>query len=145
MPSRLDRGTRIYATVLAVLVLVIVIGYRFAGYSPRLDELNELLASDPELANYPYRFRVIEFDADKGRAVVTSPRSPLVPATRAIGILFPKLAGRPADDPEVQAAQKDLARHQARARKLLLQQPDVKEVIWQLDRQWYQSHGVPIM
>ena len=138
----LDPGTRRYAKLLALAVLFLLGLYWYTGYQPGLAKLNAVLESDPELQRFPYHFRVIEFD--RGIAVVTSPRSPVVPATRAIAILYPKLAGRTAQDPEVQAAQKRLAEHQARARRLLLQQPEVREVIWQLDRQWYQEHGVPL-
>jgi len=54
--------------VIAALVLAFV-----ASCDPRVGELNELLKADPQLAAYPYSFRVLELE--EGVAVMSSPRS----------------------------------------------------------------------
>lgn len=135
----LDRFTRNYLVFLGVLAAA-ALGWWVSTWSPRVGELNALLAEDPALAGYPYRFRVVALE--DGVATLTTPRSFEMPAVRFLGILHPRLKGRSSDDPEVVAAQKRLAEHQGRARKLVLAEADVNRVRWRLDRDWYADHGV---
>jgi len=81
----MNRGTRIYAAVLATLVLALAIA---ALYQPAdVRRLNSLLADDPALADYAYHFRVLSI---KGRtAGMSSPRSAAVPVQRMIGAIHP--------------------------------------------------------
>jgi hypothetical protein len=65
-----------------------------------------------------------------------------MPAVRFLGIVRPELANRREDDPAVIAAQQHLAAVQGRARDLLLAQPEVDEVQWVLDREWYRQRGI---
>ena len=65
-----------------------------------------------------------------------------MPAVRFLGIVRPELANRREDDPAVIAAQQHLAAVQGRARDLLLVQPEVHEVHWVLDRDWYRQRGI---
>jgi len=102
--------------------------------------LNEVLDDDPQLAAYPYRFQVL---AVQGRtAVLSSPRSPELPAVRFLALLQPALAGKEPNDPALVAAEKDLAAHQGRARELVLADPDIDIVRWRVDRGWYAERGV---
>lgn len=135
----LDRFTRNYLIFLGVLA-VAALAWWASTWSPRVGELNDLLADDPVLADYPYRFRVVALE--DGVATLTTPRSYEVPAVRALAIIEPRLAGRSTDDPEVVAAQKRLAEHQGHASELVLAEPDVQRVRWRLDRAWYADHGV---
>ncbi|HKJ77106.1 MAG TPA: hypothetical protein VKA64_07875 [Gammaproteobacteria bacterium] len=135
----LDRFTRNYLVFLGLLAAAALGGWA-STWSPRVGELNGKLADDAVLTDYPYRFRVLALE--DGVATLTTPRSYEVPAVRFLGIIEPRLANRAPDDPEVVAAQKRLAKHQGRARKLVLAEPDVDRVRWQLDRDWYADHGV---
>ncbi len=68
MPE-LDRGTRIYATVLAAIVLGLVF---LALYEPpQVSELNDGLQADGQVGSFPYTFPVLR--VDNGIAVMSTP------------------------------------------------------------------------
>lgn len=117
-----------------------VILYLANRSDPRVGELNEILAADPQLSAYPYTFRVLELD--EGVAVMSTPRSAEVPVTQFLGAAFPKLRNLPVTDPAMMAAQQELAETQARAADLVRQQADVRDVRWKLDRRWLEDRGV---
>ncbi|MCA1792064.1 MAG: hypothetical protein LC667_20095 [Thioalkalivibrio sp.] len=123
--------------VIAALVLAFV-----ASCDPRVGELNELLKADPQLAAYPYAFRVLELE--EGVAVMSSPRSAEVPVKEFLAAAFPELRRLPVTDPAMMAAQQELAERQARAADLVRDQADVSSVRWELDRGWLQNHGVQL-
>lgn len=124
--------------LIAVVVLLVL-----ASRDPRVGELNDLLEADAQLADYPYRFRVLELE--DGVAVMSSPRSAEVAASRFLAAAFPRLRNLPATDPAMMAAQQELAERQGRAAELIRRQPDVSAVRWELDRRWLRSHGVDLL
>lgn len=100
--------------------------------------LNEQLAEDPELKNYPYQFRVLNTE---GRvAIMSTLRSHEVPAVVALRVLYPELQELPADNPKVIKAERDMARMQARAQKLVLDYGKFDAVRWELDENWLRLH-----
>lgn len=135
----LDRGTKIYAAVLGGIVLA-GLAVWLLSLDPRLGEINRMLQADPEIAGYSYRFRVLEIQ--RTTAVVSTPRSPEVPAARFLGIIRPELGNRDAQDPELIAAEKELASVQSKVRKLILTRPDIDNVRWRIDKEWYADKGV---
>ena len=135
----MDRFTRNYSMVLGVITLI-VLGLWLASLDFRAMALNDLLEDDAQLAAYPYRFQVVAVEGDT--AVITSPRSPEVPAVHFLAVLHPALAGKNPNDPALVAAEQELAAHQGRARELILAEPDIDTVRWRLDRAWYAERGV---
>ena len=134
----LDRGTRIYALFLLALILGLLF---LALYQPpKVRELNRLLSSDPALSSFPYPFRVLHVEGST--AVMGTPRSPGMPVQQVLPLLFPETAGRSTDSPAFQEAQKRLAKMQARARRLVAQDPEIDKVRWELDRDWLAQHGL---
>ncbi len=117
----MDRFTRNYLIVFGAVVGGLVLWWGIANWQPQVWRLNGLLDDEPTLA----AFRTAE-----------------MPAARFLGILRPELAGRREDDAALIAAERQLAAVQGRARELLLAQPDVREVRWVLDRDWYLQRGV---
>jgi hypothetical protein len=103
--SKLDRGTRIYAGVLAAIALGILVAW-LLGLDPRVGEINDRLAQDAEIPAYPFPFRVLEIS--DGVAVVASPRSHQVSVLRFLGIIDPALRNADPDSTAVIAAQKRL-------------------------------------
>jgi hypothetical protein len=67
----LDRFTRNYLVGVCVVAALGLLYFLTSG-DPRVDELNAQLSADPQLAAYPYSFRVLELDS--GVAVMGSPR-----------------------------------------------------------------------
>ncbi len=138
----MDRFTRNYLIVLGAAVAGLILLWIATSWSPRVWELNEELAADAELADYPYRFRVLALE--DGVATLSSPRDAEVPALRFLRTLYPDLANKPQDHPAVVAAQERLIRHQKRALALIEQQPDVQAVRWELDRDWYAKRAISL-
>jgi hypothetical protein len=136
----MDRFTRNYVIVLGAVVGGLVLWWGIANWQPQVWRLNGLLDDEPTLAAFPYRFRVLELV--DGVASVTTPRTAAAPAARFLGILRPELAGRREDDTALIAAEQQLAGVQGLARELLLAQPEIREVRWVLDRDWYLQRGV---
>lgn len=126
-----------FAVVMLVSTLFVIwILYR----SLSVVMLNEQLAEDPELKDYPYQFRVLNTE---GRvAIMSTLRSPEVPALVALRVMHPELRELPADSPEVLKAERDMARMQARAQKLVLDYGNFEAVRWELDENWLRLHRV---
>ena len=111
---------------------------------PGVEALNQALneIGSPALRNYSYSFRVISLEG--GSAVMGSPRSFDVPVYRMIGALHPNLSGKAPNDPDFIAAEKELAQMQSEARTIVLRQPGVIGVKWELDRNWLIAHNIQI-
>jgi len=137
MPE-LDRGTKIYAAVLAVIVLGLVF---LALYEPpRVSELNHRLQTDEQVGGFPYAFRVLRID--NGIAVMSTPRSSAVPVAQVLDKIFPGLGNSDPASPLFRELQDKLASAQKRAKAIVLKDPEIKGVRWELDRDWLSSHGV---
>lgn len=137
----MDTFTRRYVMLLGVLVAIGAVWW-VSQLDFTAGSLNRVLEADGRLAAYPYRFRVTA--VENGTAVMLTPRSPQLPATKFLPLLQPELAGLASDDPALVAAQQELAALQAHARALVLAQPDVERVRWELDRRWFEERGVPV-
>ncbi len=138
-----DRGTRIYIGVLTAIVLIFAAHWLYTWFQQRnspAGRINAELAADAMLADYPYPFRALHTEGDT--AVLSSPRSPQFSVLRFLDIVHPELKGSDPNSAQVIAAQKELARHQKRARDIALAHPGIKHVKWELDRRWLARHGV---
>jgi hypothetical protein len=67
-----------------------------------------------------------------------------MPVYRMIGALYPSLAGKAPDNPDFVAAEKELAKVQSEAKDIVLEQPGITEVKWELDENWLISHGISL-
>jgi hypothetical protein len=135
----LDRGTKIYAAILGGIVLIGLVAWLLT-LDPRLGEIDRMLQADPEIAGYPYHFRVLEIQ--RTTAVVSTPRSPDMPAVQFLSIIYPNLSNKDAQSPEMIAAEKELASVQSKVRKLILSRPDIDKVRWSIDKEWYADKGM---
>lgn len=111
---------------------------------PKVDALNQALrqTGSPALQNYPYPFQVARLN--DGEAIMGTPRSVEVPVYRMIGAIHPNLSGRSPNDPDFIAAEKEMAQIQSEARQIVLSQPGVTSVKWELDRNWLISNGIQL-
>ncbi|HEX8989225.1 MAG TPA: hypothetical protein VF816_14800 [Rhodocyclaceae bacterium] len=110
----------------------------------RARQLNDILAekASPQLKSYPYQFRVARTEG--GVAVMLTPRNFDVPAFRMLGALFPEINVKNPNDPAFIAAQKTLGEVQSEARGIVASQPGIKDVRWELDRQWLMAHSIDV-
>ncbi len=136
--NTMDRGTKIYATILAMFVLILA--FAFFYKSPKVNDLNEHLDAQLKIKNFPYHFQVVHIDADT--AIMSSPRSVDMPVSRILGFVFPLVKGLSTQSKAFQEAQKKLAETQILAKKIVLADPDINHVQWQLDRDWLLQHGI---
>jgi hypothetical protein len=136
-----DRFTRNYLIFLGVLGSLLL-AWWLPTLDPRVWDLNDQLATDPELAAYSYTFRVQSID--NGVARVYSPRSTRIPALRFLAIVEPRLRGRDANDPQIIAAQHKLGKVQGRAREIILSHPGVSRLVWVEDIDWHARRGIVI-
>jgi hypothetical protein len=134
----MDRFTRNYSIVLAAIVVITLV-WTFSE-SPGVSGLNAMLSNNADVAAYPYKFRVLDFD--NGVATMSTPRSADFAANRALTILFPELRNEPPDSPAMLDAQQEMARVQGIARKLIEDSREVDRVVWELDRKWLRNEGI---
>ena len=106
----------------------------------RAREINDRLEQDPEIAAYPFPFRVLEIS--NGIAAVASPRSAEVSVMRFLGLVDPDLREADPDSPAAIAAQKTLGEIQGRVRKLIEAETDIEGVRWRVDTDWFAARGV---
>lgn len=137
--SKLDRGTKIYIGVLVGIALAILVAW-LLSLDTRAWEINDRLAEDPEIAAYPFPFRVLETSNDL--AVVASPRSADVPVMRFLGLVDPSLRNADPNSAAAIAAQRRLGEIQGSVRKLIEAEPDIQRVSWRVDADWFAQHGV---
>ncbi|NEX22670.1 hypothetical protein G3480_20565 [Thiorhodococcus mannitoliphagus] len=138
--DRLTRNSIIISAILLVL-LIISLSVSQNELRPRVWQLNELLEKDPVLASYPYQFRVLLFL--NGVVTLTSPHASEVPLEPFLAKVDPKAAGKPKDSPEMRAAEQHFREIEMRAIQVMVSQPDIRSVVWSLDKAWYHKNRVP--
>ncbi|MBI4755320.1 MAG: hypothetical protein HY778_07875 [Betaproteobacteria bacterium] len=130
------------------IVLAVLVAFALDWFVQRPDErsrdLNRAIESEAseQLRAYPYQFRVIRTEGDA--AVMTTPRDRNVPALNFLRAVQPDLDVMNANDPAFVAAQTRLGQMQDEARAIVLEQPGVKSVRWELDKRWLRSHGIEV-
>jgi len=134
----MDKFLRVYLIVLGAILLVVLVAVFYE--SPQIRVLNGLLKDEAVLVEYPYQFRVLDFD--DGVATVSTPRAANFDAFRALRILFPELAQVPDDSPRLYEAQQELARVQSVAAEVVKASPNVDRVVWNLDERWLRNNGI---
>jgi len=127
---------------LLLVALLVALDWLIQRPDARTRQLNEVLATQAstQLRDYPYQFRVLRVVGDT--AVMTTPRSFEVPAFRMLAVLYPEINVKDANNPAFIAVENLLGQVQGEAAALVKAQPGIKEVRWELDRRWLQSHGV---
>ncbi len=134
----MDKFTRNYSIFLGVVVLLFLVWALYED--PAVSELNQLLQQDQIVSSYPYKFRVLRVENEV--AVISSPRNSMFPMHKALGIIFPRLANRSQDNPDLMQAQQEMARVQKQAKRIVMESGKVERVRWELDREWLSSRGI---
>lgn len=129
-----------------VLVVVFLVGLDWYirapdGRSRQLTSAIETQGS-AELKSYPYKFKVLKISGET--AYVSTPRNFDVPAFRMLAVLYPEINTKDNNNPAFIAEEQHLGRVQSEARAIVLAQPGIKDVQWQLDREWLAQHGIDV-
>jgi len=130
--------------ILIFAVAAYVLDWFIQRPDSRTRELNDAIATEASdaLKQYPYSFHVLRVEGKK--AVMATPRSSQVSVGKAISIIYPDINVLNTDDPAFIQAQKELAGLQFEAKDIVLRQPGIETVVWEIDRRWLGSHGVDV-
>lgn len=130
----------------ALLVLACLVALDWAIRRPdaRSRELNAIIETQgsAQLKAYPYQFRVLRVEGKT--AVLGTPRNFAVPAFKVLGVLYPKIDVKDANNPAFIAVEQQLGAVQSEARSIVAAQPGISDVRWELDRQWLLQHGIEV-
>ena len=130
--------------IIAILIFLVGLDWYIRAPDATSRQLTSAIEAQgsEKLKNYPYKFRVLKFS--DGTAYVSSPRSFAVPAFKALAALYPDLNTKNPDNPEFIAAQKLLAEVQSEAGAIVEKQPGVKQIRWEIDRDWLSAHHIDV-
>ncbi|MGA9394048.1 MAG: hypothetical protein WCA83_03125 [Azonexus sp.] len=130
--------------IIAILIFLVGLDWYIRAPDATSRQLTSAIEAEgsEKLKSYPYKFRVLKFK--DGTAYVSSPRSFAVPAFKALAVLYPDLNTKNPDNPEFIAAQKLLAEVQSEAGTIVQAQPGVKQIRWEIDRDWLSAHHIDV-
>lgn len=111
--------------------------------NPQVGVLNAALetSASPALHSYAYHFKVLSVN-EKGIVTLSTPRSPDMPIYRMISAIDPNLSGKNPNDPDFVHAEQQINDMQTQAAQIILMQPGIHGIKWQLDKNWLSEHGI---
>ncbi len=138
------RQIKSWQWILLVIALLVALDWAIRRPDARSRELNDIITSQASerLRNYPYQFQVLRVEGDT--AVMTTPRNFDVPAFRMLGVLYPNINVKDPNNPEFIAVERLLGQVQDEAKDIILAQPGIKGVRWELDRDWLRRQGIEV-
>ncbi|WP_295002267.1 hypothetical protein [uncultured Dechloromonas sp.] len=138
------RAIKSWQWIVIALALLVALDWAIQRPDPRTREVNRVLERDAsqKLKDYPYRFRVLRVEGET--AVMSTPRNFDVPAFRMLGVLYPDINVKDANNPAFIAVERLLGQVQDEARGIVLAQPGIREVRWELDSAWLQRQGIEV-
>lgn len=130
--------------VIAILAFLVGLDWYIRAPDARSRQLTDVIEAQAseKLKAYPYQFRVLKVAG--GTAWLSTPRNVQVPAFKALGALYPDINVKDANDPAFIAAERLLGEVQSEARAIVQAQPGIKEVRWELDREWLAAHFIEV-
>ena len=91
---------------------------------------------------YPYQFYVLRVVGET--AVMATLRNFQSPAFRFLAVLYPEINVKDHNNPAFIAVEKLLGQVQDEAKDIVLAQPGIKSVSWELDKEWLRRHHVEV-
>jgi hypothetical protein len=133
-----------YWAIIFALLLIIGLDWFIKAPDARSKQLNEVIQSQAsaKLKNYPYKFHVMKVQGDT--AFMSTPRNVKVPAFKALGVLYPDINTKDPNNAKFIAVEQLLGDVQSEARTIVLAQPGIKDVRWELDRDWLAAHYIEV-
>jgi hypothetical protein len=133
-----------YPVILVALLSIAGLDWFIQAPDSRSRQLNDVLEAQAsaKLKSYPYHFHVMKVSGET--AFMSTPRNVQVPAFKALAVLYPQVNTRDPNDPAFIVAEQLLGDVQSEARTIVLTQPGIKDVRWELDRDWLSAHYIEI-
>lgn len=138
------RQIKSWQWVLIVIALLVALDWAIRRPDSRSRELNDIIQTQasPKLKAYPYQFHVLRVAGDT--AVMATPRNFQSPAFRFLGVLYPDINVKDHNNPAFIEVEKLLGQVQDEAKDIVLAQPGIKSVSWELDKEWLRRHHVEV-
>jgi hypothetical protein len=138
------RKIKSWQWVLIVIALLVALDWAIRRPDGQTRQLNDVLVekASPQLKAYPYQFRVLRVEGDT--AVMSTPRNFDSPAFRMLGKLYPDINVKDHNNPAFIEVERLLGRMQDEAKDLVLAQPGIASVRWELDRDWLRRQGIEV-
>lgn len=130
--------------IIAILAFLVGLDWYIRAPDARSRQLTGVLEAQAseKLKAYPYHFHVMKVVGET--AYISTPRNVQVPAFKALAALYPGLDTKNPNNPAFIAAERLLGEVQSEARVIILAQPGIKEVRWELDRDWLAGHAIDV-
>lgn len=130
--------------VFAVLLALFGLDWYIQAPDARSRELTAAIEAQasPKLKAYPYKFWVMKVNG--ATAVMSTPRNFDVPAFKFLAVLYPEINTKDANNPAFIAVEQLLGQVQDEAKAIVLAQPGIKNVSWELDREWLRKHFIEV-
>ncbi len=138
------RQIKSWQWVVLVLALLVALDWSIRRPDSRTRALNSLLETkgSAQLKAYPYTFQVLRVEGNS--AVMSTPRNFQSPAFRFLGAIYPDINVKDHNNPAFIEVEKLLGRVQDEAKDIVLAQPGITEVRWELDRNWLRRRGIEV-
>jgi hypothetical protein len=138
------RQIKFWQWALIVVALLFTIDWVIQRPDPRTRELNDILVAQAsqKLKDYPYKFHVIRVEGKT--AVMSTPRNFDSPAFRMLGVLYPDINVKDANNPAFIAVERLLGQVQDEAKDIVLAQSGISDVRWELDKNWLRRQGIEV-
>jgi hypothetical protein len=138
------RQIKFWQWALIVIALLAALDWIIQRPDPKTRELNDALSAQAsqKLKDYPYKFRVIRVEGKT--AVMSTPRNFDSPAFRMLGVLYPDINVKDANNPAFIAVERLLGQVQDEAKDIVLAQPGISDIRWELDKSWLRRHGLEV-
>lgn len=139
------RKIKSWQWLLLVIAMLVALDWSIRWPDARTRALNEVLETlaSQALKNYPYRFAVVRVEGET--AVMSTPRNFDVPAFRFLGVIYPGINVKDHNNPAFIEVEQLLGRVQDEAKDIVLAQPGITAVHWELDRNWLRRHGIEVL
>ena len=138
------RQVKSWQWVLIGIALLVALDWAIRRPDSRSRELNDIIQTQAsaQLKAYPYQFHVLRVADDT--AVMATPRNFQSPAFRFLGVLYPDINVKDHNNPAFIAVEKLLGQVQDEAKDIVLAQPGIKNVSWELDKEWLRRHHIEV-
>ena len=138
------RRIKSWQWALIVLALLVALDWAIRRPVGRTPGLNGAIkeGASPQLKSYPYPFHVMRVEGNT--AIMGTPRNFDMPAFRFLGAMYPDVNVKDHYNPAYMALEKTLGQVQDEAKGIVLAQPGITGVKWELDREWLQRHYLQV-